>query len=599
MAVRILPDQVVNQIAAGEVVDRPASVVKELVENALDAGARRVEVHLGGGGSARIRVVDDGAGMDRQDALLCLERHATSKIERAEDLSTVRSLGFRGEALPSIASVSRFTLTTRTAAAVVGTCLRIDGGKLLDVTDAGGPPGTEVDVRGLFHNLPVRRKFLRSTETELGHCSEALLRLALPRPDCAFELVHEGRTVWRAPVAADRAGRARDVLGDDGMALFACRFEAQGVQVEALASPVGVHRATALAAQRFYVNGRFVRDAVLRAAVGEAYRDLVPKGRHPVVALFLDLDPARVDINVHPSKTEVRFRDPRAVGQVVGGGLRDALQTTGLRVPTAPAPRAALLQPSRPQPTLSWPSRPPIAAHPDDDRTFVPGPSRVPLREVPPPGPEVAPVAAAPPLPTFRAGQPLLPVPRFRDMSVIGQLDRTYLLCEGQGELVIIDQHAAHERVRLYELTRAGARVSSQRLMQPHFVPLSEARQAALGRVRDRLVDLGVEAEPAEHGWRVTAMPATLSLDPVALLQDLADGAAGDDAPSLPDDILGHMRATMACHSAVRAHQTLSAYEMRALLASLDEVDFEVCAHGRPVAIRIGVGELERRFHRS
>ncbi len=368
MPVRLLEDALIDQIAAGEVVERPASVVKELVENSLDAGATTLRVQLAGGGRKLVRVVDDGHGMDEHDAVLCLERHATSKIRTIDDLVQVRSLGFRGEAIPSIASVSRFELLTRRHADEAGTRIRIEGGTLRGVERAGCAPGTQVSVRELFFNLPVRKAFLRTVPTELGHCVEAVIREALLRPDVDVTVTHEGRTVVQAARAEDVAARARAVLGKDAEALRPVSVSDRGITVTGLASPPGVHASSGKGVY-LYVNGRYVRDPVLRRGLREAYQGIVPRGRHPIVVLDLRLDPEQVDVNVHPSKTEVRFRNPRDVVDVVSGGLREALRRAAITRQVqdeAFGSRTRRADPAaRPLPFEGLPS------HPADDPTFV------------------------------------------------------------------------------------------------------------------------------------------------------------------------------------------------------------------------------------
>jgi DNA mismatch repair protein MutL len=578
--VRILEDHVVNQIAAGEVVERPSSVVKELVENSLDAGARRIGVHLHGGGATRIRVVDDGRGMDRSDALACLERHATSKILVAEDLESISTLGFRGEALPAIASVSRFKLTTRPEADELGTALRVEGGRLKDVTDVGGPAGTEVDVRALFYNVPARRKFLRSTATEAGHAIDAVSRTALAHPDIAFLVTSDGRDVLHLPREDSRSARARAWVGPDGPGLLHSHAAVPGGRAEMLASPVGVHRSTAGGAISLLVNGRPVRDGMLRHAVSEAYRDLVPKGRSPVVVLWLDVDPVGVDVNVHPAKTEVRFRDPRSLQEAVTAGLRAALQEHGIRIP-APSWTPSL----RPQMPLPVAASSPLMTPPPPP--FVPAAAE----------PDATPFSPARPP---ASGAPLLPVPRFRDLTLIGQFARTYLLCEARGALVLVDQHAAHERVRLHQLQQDDRPPGRQRLLTPQRIDLGARRASVLEGAPEALDRIGLDVAHLAPGVvAVTAVPGSLqSADLADLLTDLAD-ELGADGQHSATDLQNRALATMACHSAVRAGAELTALEMRALLASLDEVDFEVCAHGRPVAIRVDASEIERRFHRT
>jgi DNA mismatch repair protein MutL len=724
VAVRILEEQLINKIAAGEVVERPASVVKELVENALDAGATSLQVHLKAGGRNLVRVVDDGVGMNRTDALMCLERHATSKILNEDDLFSVSTLGFRGEAVPSIASVSRFEILTRPRDAEVGTRVVVEGGRLMDVSPAGAAPGTEISAASLFFNLPARRKFLRSVETELGHCMEAVTREALIRPTLDLEVTHDDRPLLRCAPSPSRARRAADLLGAHGEALVPVSFARGDIEVEALVSPVGVHRASPQGSSWLYVNGRFVRDPVLRRAVTAAYAGIVPKDRYPLVIVEVRVPPSEVDVNVHPAKTEVRFANALALQAAVTEGLRAALREHGIRRPVqaevrseprqpaggaqvgllqrsplgspstglaaalprgperaavAPVPRVAAVAPI-PAPRAPA-ERVPVApssekpAH-DAEPRHLPTPPR--LREDKPApvhadalptlvadapgepasvapgadgvaatglGPELpAPEARAPeggtPLevpssqaspapidlgavPMDRAEDPpppthdelpvgaddslppnsLLPVPRFRDLRVIGQLATTYVLCEGAGELVVIDQHAAHERVTLYRLTRdaRAALGGAQRLLVPVVVQLPAGRARLLAAQLDRLAPYGLDLSDLGGGtFAIQAVPAALAgADLRTLVADVADELAEGGGASAAEERLQLALATRACHSSVRAGQVLSDQEMRALLASLDEVDFSVCAHGRPVALRIGAGELERRFHRS
>ncbi len=641
MAVRILEEHLINKIAAGEVVERPASVVKELVENALDAGATSLAVHLRAGGRNLVRVVDDGVGMNRTDAVMCLERHATSKILHEDDLFTIGTLGFRGEAIPSIASVSKFDLVTRLHDAEAGTHIRVEGGKLLDVAPAGAAPGTDIRVASLFFNVPARRKFLRTVETELGHCLEAVTREALIRPSVDLEVTHEDRSLLRCPPAPTRAARAADLLGAHGEALVPVSFTRGTLTVEALLSPVGVHRASPQGSSWLYVNGRYVRDLVLRRAVSAAYAGIVPKDRYPLVILEIRIPPEDVDVNVHPAKTEVRFVHGFQLQNAVAEGLRNALQEHGIRRPVAtearyqPAPtpgstpnlmprpiQVALLVPrheehegSRPEilaPVLPRPE--PVLAP-----ILAPGPARVPVvhvaapavayvdrsPELPaPPGPPAppAPPTSARPLPRSPSDA-FLPVPRFRDLRVVGQLAATYLLCEGAGELVVIDQHAAHERVTLYRLTCDAKQAlgGTQRLLLPILIDLPAGRARILAAEVDRLAVYGLDIAPMGGStFAVQALPTALrDMDLPTLLSDIADELAEGGGASAAESRLQLALATRACHTSVRAGQILSEMEMRALLVSLDDVDFSVCAHGRPVAIRIGAGELERRFHRT
>lgn len=617
MPVRVLEDAVINRIAAGEVVERPASVVKELLENALDAGATEIRLELGEGGRALIRLSDNGSGMDRQDAILCIERHATSKITSDADLQHIATLGFRGEALPSIASVSRFDLRTRGQQAAEGTRVLVEGGRLSSVEPCGCPPGTEIQVRDLFFNVKPRRAFLKAARTEYIHCMDTFVRVALVRPDVDFTLLHDGREVQRAPRCQGLAERAADLLGTTGAALRPCAFEREGITVKGLISPVGVHKESQGASTWLYVNGRFVRDAAARKAITTAYQGLVPIGRSPVVLLDLRIDPERVDVNVHPAKTEVRFREAWVVENVLGLGIREALRDFGLHAPLArparpepPAPESTFKQvdlplKASPGPMFAREERAsfPVEAARAPTSPVAPSPAapRVAPREPEPQRP--APPLSPPPSPAIPASR-LLPVPSFADLHVIGQYAATYILCEGAGELCLIDQHAAHERVMLERLQRQVSEqgIPSQLQLVPILIELSASRAAALEERCAELERLGIDIGSLGGGtFSLRGTPASLNLqDPRALILDIADELVeGERArPKALQDIEQRVLSRLACHSAIRAHQILSLYEMRGLLVELDQVDYGVCAHGRPVLVRIGIREIEARFHR-
>lgn len=634
--IRILSDATVNKIAAGEVVERPASVVKELVENAIDAGASDLRVELKGGGRSLIRIIDNGCGMSRADATLCLERHATSKIRSDEDLFKIATLGFRGEAIPSIASVSRFELLTRPAADPVGTRVMVEGGRLVDIQDAGCPSGTTITIRSLFYNIPARRKFLRTVATELSHCLEAVVRQALIRPDLDIEVTHDGQKSIRAPVVSDLAGRAADLLGAHGAALVPVSFKQGELSVEGLLSPVGVHKASAQGSSYLYVNGRYVRDIVVRRAITEAYRGIVPKGRYPTVVLKIQVPPGHVDVNVHPAKTEVRFRYAKDLSRILSQGLRTQLQRHGIK---QPVPNESRYQPvgSAPatshQAPLSLSTPPPMVASAPSPPPFALG-SRPTLQAPPlsafssadgsmatqhvgsaPAGVAPGSISPAPPIgtrsplaapltePSGGVGRNLLPVARFSDLRVVGQLGLTYVLCEGAGELVIIDQHAAHERITLYALmSNERAQLGGgQLLLTPQVVELTPARAAALSGRTQVLSRYGLEIEPfGGAAMVIKQVPESLmDSDLQRLVEDVADDLAGGGDGEPARDLIEKILATMACHNSIRAGRTLSIYEMRQLLSALDQVDFSVCAHGRPVSIRVTPAELERRFHRA
>lgn len=473
MPIRLLDDALIDQIAAGEVVERPASVVKELVENSLDAGATTLRVQLREGGKALIRIIDDGVGMDRQDAVMCLERHATSKIRTLDDLMHVRSLGFRGEAIPSVASVSRLEILTRRRDDEVGTRVKIEGGVLQGVSDAGCAAGTQLTVRSLFYNVPVRRAFLRTPPTELGHCVDAVLRQVLMRPQVDALVTHEGRDVLRAPAASDLAGRVRALLGRDADALRQVSFEDRGIAVAGLISPVGVHQSSGRSVH-LYVNGRHVRDPVLRRALRQAYQGIVPRGRHPVVVLSLTVPDEAVDVNVHPNKTEVRFRSPRDVVEVLSGGLIEAIHRQTLSV-SPPAPD-------------EQPMQLPLRPHPDDD----PGmPAQAPPPEpalpswlaadVTPSQPAQAAAersepVAQPDAPSAQPDAPAMePVPD--TIAPVALLGGVVLLALRKGRLLLVDGPALRQRVALRSLVDGG---DPQRLLVPRTVEPGQALAARL-----------------------------------------------------------------------------------------------------------------------
>lgn len=518
MPVRLLPDAVVDQIAAGEVVERPAAVVKELVENSLDAGSTRLRVHLEAGGRDLVRVLDDGHGMGRQDALMCLERHATSKIQAIEDLVHVRSFGFRGEAIPSIASVSRFELTTRPAEDEVGTLIQVAGGAVQAVRDAGCPPGTDIKVRDLFFNVPVRRSFLRTAATELGHCTEAVLRQVILRPEVDVLVLHHGRDHLRLSAVPDRVQRARDVLGSVAERLRPVRFQAHGVQVEGLVAPPSAHQSSSKGVY-LYVNGRYVRDAVLRRGLREAFQGLLPAGRHPVAVIEVRVAGEEVDVNVHPSKIEVRFRNPRDVSEVLASGLREALRRP------EPRQRSATTgfdkRARAPEGTLPLPG---LAPHPSDDPGFVerapatgpswlaelvaepsaapsPSPTLDPKASIPsaPPAERAAsaptvtpPVAPTPsPAPSPEEGGPSVDpaAPRLADVVPQLLLAGDLACASVEGELVLIDLRAVRAALVERSLREGGA---PERLLLPVVCTLGRSAAGRLVAWREPLDDIGL-----------------------------------------------------------------------------------------------------------
>jgi len=585
----------VDQIAAGEVVERPASVVKELVENAIDAGADRIRVEVRGGGAQLVAVTDDGRGMTPDDARLALQRHATSKLRGIADLSDIRSFGFRGEALPAIASVSRFRLRTRARGAAEGFEIRIENGEAVAARPAAGPEGTRVEVAQLFGAIPARRKFLKKDATEWGHVSDWLSRAALALPGVHFDVIRDDKPALAWPATRDPLVRIAAVLGErEAAALLHARRDHGDLALEAFVSAPDTHRATGTGIHLF-VNARPVRDKTMRHALLQVMRDVLPRGRFPTALLFLDVAGGGVDVNVHPAKWEVRFADAQAVHRLVATGVRDAIHHErwigGAETPAAD--RAAA-------PAWSHATAPRGAVQPGSvgethtDWLFASAGGDVP-QPVEPGGP---------------AGEGARPF-RFGDLRGLGQLLGTYLLTEDKHGLVLVDQHAAHERV-LYERMRArwlAGDSARQSLLVPITLELDAAGRAALLDAPELLGRLGFEVEPFDGATvAIRAVPELLAeRDPAGLVRGLAEelheGGGATEALRARTRILDsadHLFATMACHAARRAGEVLVEAEQRALLDALDAIPWApTCPHGRPVAVRMSLGEIERRFGRS
>lgn len=587
-----LPEVLINQIAAGEVVERPASVLKELLENSLDAGSKVIEVQLQQGGVKQIRIADDGCGIAREQLGLALERHATSKIASLDDLERVATMGFRGEALASIASVARITLTSR--AQSEAHAWRIAAGETVPAPAALNG-GTVVEVADLYWNVPARRKFLKSEATEFGHCDDVFRRIALARCDVAFQLQHNGRVSQRL-VPGDAARRCRDLLGEEFIAnARAIEIEAAGLRLSGFAALPAYARATR-DAQYFFVNGRFVRDKLIAHALREAYADILHGSRFPAFALFLDMDPAGVDVNVHPAKTEVRFRESRAIHQFV----RHAVGQT-LASPVASAFEARTAAPSGasyapPEPTqVRLDIREPIAASPGYPPAgqaragFSPAIHR-PSAGFSAPPPQTLPLAAA-----DTEGAPL--------GYALAQLAGIYVLAQNAKGLVLVDMHAAHERILYEKLKRVldGA-PATQQLLIPAVFGASAREIACAESQREALSSMGFElsaAGPTELAVRtVPALLARADLIALAraLLGELADYPASDVLTARRNELL----ATLACHGAVRAHRTLSLPEMNALLREMEETErADQCNHGRPTWTQLTMAELDSLFLRG
>ena len=604
--IQILPEQLCNQIAAGEVVERPASVVKELLENALDAGATEITVEVEKGGRRLIRVVDDGCGMGKDDAFLCLERHATSKIRAADDLFALRTLGFRGEALPSIASVSRMLLRTHAAGEESGWEIYAEGGVIRRANAFGMPPGTTVEVRDLFFNTPARRKFLRKEETELGHIADLVTRLALAVPQVRFRLVHDGKTLvdaYRQSRLAERVGAllGRPLLAD----LLELEVnDGEGMRLSGFISQPAVQRATT-GALHLYINHRYVRDRVVRHALLEGYRHVLPRGRYPVVVLFLELDPGRVDVNVHPTKDEVRFRDQRQVHDFIAEAVRATLKSSTW-LPESPVPQASAEE------------TPAVAGAGVNDRVRAVVAPRDLRQEVQESLDAYArshfpssPVVGLPTIVSATATASVEPAPSpvaeagfFSSLRLIGQYRNSYLVCQDGQDLILIDQHAAHERIgfeRLRSQYRQG-NIPSQALLFPVIIEVDFAEAQALRETLPHLVRLGLIVEPfGGKSYVLKEIPQLLDCGQAEqLLRDLAGELRQIGQSTLAEDALEQVLILMACHGVIRANQALSPPQMTALLRDLDRVDFGAqCPHGRPVMVRQRLSEIEKLFKRS
>ena len=582
-----LPVHLANQIAAGEVVERPASVVKELVENALDAHARRIAVVIELGGKKLIRVEDDGEGMEPDDARLAIERHATSKIAGPEDLSAIRTLGFRGEALPSIASVSRFVLRTRTKGSASGTEIRVNGGTVSSVREVGAPEGTCIEVSDLFYNLPARRKFLKSDTAESTQISRLVAQLALGYPEIGFSLQSGNRRLLECPPAAGLGERFFQLFGERPD-LIELRKEAGGLAVHGYVAALG-DQGPVRGPQNVFVNRRIVKDRTIAHAIAEAYSVATIKERSPEVHLFIEIAPDRVDVNVHPTKAEVRFLEQSLVHEVLRRGLADALGQG-----RAPELQFTVFAPRPDEPRAV--SIPGVLAGasvgsrwaPEHDaalRAFQPSSGRPAAGEA---------TAAAGPATATADIRPMIPLGQFRDTFIIAIDD------EG---IAIIDQHVAHERVLFEQVMEklTTGRLESQRLLTPMLIEMSPAQRQALAQHAATLDRFGFEIEEfGGDSLRLSAVPAVL--DPgecEAAVRALADDLDGLDRGSRVEDALRRIAATMACHAAVKANYPLTPEKMRYILEELRRTAYSsVCPHGRPVVLRLSRREIEKNFQR-
>ena len=585
-----LPDDLANQIAAGEVVERPASVVKELVENSLDAGATRVGITVEFGGKKLIRVEDDGEGMEPEDARLAVERHATSKIRRSDDLARIATLGFRGEALPSIASVSHFVLRSRARGAASGTEVRVNGGTVAAVMEAGVPEGTSIDVADVFYNLPARRKFLKSDAAEAAQVSRIVTQLALCYPEVGFTLTSAGRKVLQVPPVATLRERLYQLYGDRGD-LVEVRRDGGGVTLLGYIAALAEQGPTR-GPQNVFINRRIVRDRTIAHAIIDAYSVASIKERSPEVHLFISMPSETVDVNVHPTKAEVRFRDQSFIHELVRRALGDALGRGPAPELHLVAPPAMDTQPvTLPLPhTFSpvFPSRWTVGATAPASETNL-APTNV---------GELAPTREANAAPANVSGlaplKPLMPLGQFRD---------TFIIAVDEDGIAIVDQHVAHERVLFERITErlTSGRLESQRLLEPMLVELSAAGRQALLAHAAGLERLGFDVEEFGGGsLRVSAFPALLARDRCELaLRALAEDLEGLDGGSSVQEALKRIAATMACHAAVKANDPLTGEKMVHILEELRRTAYStICPHGRPVMLRLTRREVERNFQR-
>jgi DNA mismatch repair protein MutL len=657
--IHVLPERVANQIAAGEVVERPASVVKELLENALDAGSTRIRVNVEGGGKKLIQIIDNGCGMVRDDAMLAFERHATSKIKDADDLLNVATLGFRGEALPSIASVSRLHLESRAAEEVSGTLIEINGGKMIRVEEAGLPAGTSITVRDLFFNTPARKKFLKSESTELSHIASLVTHYALAHPDKHFELHSATNSLIVAPPVADHRERIYQVFGREMLDRLIPLAALQPLERIGLPQPppwrrnsgeacgagtparpattedfgeIRVHGFTSKPEIQklnrnsifIFVNERLIRDRIIQHALTEAYRNIIPPTVYPVVLLFLEMPTAEVDVNVHPSKTEVRFRQQTTVHDFVRDSVRTALMK------------------ARPVPQFLSE----ISAQPDASPAFTPvsrggGAPRAPWRDlyepagaagfslqapyVPPRSerfqfeggiaveanaavslararePQVPDHGCAPPIEQEAQSPPTLE--SLRTLKPLGQIRNSFVLAVNEDGLWIIDQHVAHERVLFEKVLRqrAAQRAESQRLLMPLILELTPAQQAIFSEIADELAQNGFEAEPfGARSVAIKVAPAGVEASQIEhMLHEIFDQLAREDQAINMEAVRTRIAASIACHAAIKVNMPLEQNKMEWLLSELAKTQHPMsCPHGRPVVLRYSLQDIQKAFKR-
>ena len=611
--IRLLSETVASQVAAGEVVERPASVVKELVENSLDASARKIDIVIRRGGISLVRVIDDGCGMDRDDALLSLERHATSKIRSAADLQAVATLGFRGEALPSIASVSRFRLTTREARAIAGTEIIVNGGKIEIVRDGGEAPGTQVEVRSLFYNLPARRKFLRSESTESRNIEHQLHLQAIGHPQIAFSLLRDDRMLLQLPATVRLSDRIRDLYGAELLQRLVevSDLASSKIRISGFIGQAGLSRQTR-SQQLAFVNGRAIESSLITGAIREGYHTALMKGQYPVTFLFLELDPKAVDVNAHPAKREVRFHDPNGVRETIVRCIQQTLETARaewqekFRAPARPSTDV----PAKPAPDLTL--RPEVSAsqytHRELPHRGTSASGGVDFMRAP--GPEIVGQAHRLPRPDPGSANKALALQRNsrkaaqQQFEIIGVLSKLYVLMESADGLVLVDQHAAHERILFEELRRRMEEqgVPTQKLLLPQTFDVPPRDADWIERNLSTLQRMGIGIESfGPDNFKIDSLPSFLSVsDAAQFMRKVIDDLKGTGNSASAMRLGEEMIAKTVCRHAVKANDPLRYPEVEKLIRDLLDCDLPYCCpHGRPTMIQISLAELEKKFGRK
>jgi DNA mismatch repair protein MutL len=603
--IRVLADHVANQIAAGEVVERPASVAKELVENSIDAGAAQITIEIEAGGRRLLKVSDDGEGMVRDDAILAFERHATSKIRETDDLAAIGTLGFRGEALASIASVAKVELTTCIEGASAATRVTIDGGRMRDVKDAAHPRGTTIAVRDLFFNIPARRKFLRSEATETYHLTNLVTHYALAHPEIAFTFVNNGREVVRTAPAKDLRERAYQIFGDEFLKNL---LEVDGgdphfARISGFVSAPRDRR-TSRDAQYLFVNRRFVRDRMIGRALSEAYRSILPHGVYPAALLFIETPLEEVDVNVHPAKTEVRFRRQAAVADAVREAVRAALASASYVPPPEPPPiltATAAVSSITPQPRIEFippptppPSRPPIEPSGDEIARDLEIMLRSATQSVP---------SAVLPNSAEKLARQVTPESLSPNIRPLGQLDESFIIATDDQGLLLIDQHVAHERILFdkYRALEAERRTDSQQMLVPETFDLTPAQAAVFDDLVPELEKYGFELmRLSGRTVAIRAVPADLpATEARNMLFELLETVDAEKKTTAPDTMRDEIAASLACHAAIKVNMPLAPEKMRWLIDRLLQTSSPTtCPHGRPVILRLSTRDILKGFHR-